>query len=67
MLAQESAVTNLIEVKHAESAMSPYFHRMAERFPEARAVQVVAELRQETQWGLIEVVSAAEWLSELTA
>lgn len=67
VLAQENAVTDLIEVKHADPAISPYFHRMAEHFPEARAVQIVAELRQETQRGRIEVVSAAEWLTELMA
>lgn len=67
VLAQENAVTDLIEVKHADPAISPYFHRMAEHFPDASAVQIVAELRQETQRGRIEVVSAAEWLAELTA
>lgn len=67
VLAQENAITDLIEVKHADPAISPYFHRMAEHFPEASAVQIVAELRQETQRGRIEVVSAAEWLAELTA
>lgn len=40
---------------------------MAERFPQARSVQLVAELRQETQRGKIKVASAAEWLAKLIA
>lgn len=38
---------------------------MAERLPEAAAVQIVGELRQESQRGRVAVVSAAEWLAGL--
>lgn len=67
VLAEENVVTDLIEVKHSDSAVSPFFHRMAERFSQARAVQLVAELRQESQRGRVAVVSAAEWLATLSA
>lgn len=66
-LAEEGAITDLIEVKHADAAVSPYFHRMAERLPQAAAVQIVAELRQETRRGRVDVVAAAEWLAGLRA
>lgn len=65
VLAEENAITGLIEVKHADTAVSPYFHRMAERLPEASAVQIVRELRQESQRGRVAVVSAADWLAGL--
>lgn len=67
VLAEENTITDLIEVKQTATAVSPYFHRMAERLPQARSVQVVAELRQETQRGKVEVTSAAEWLAGLQA
>jgi hypothetical protein len=38
---------------------------MAQRFTSARALQVVEELRQPAQHGLVEVVSAAPWLAGL--
>jgi uncharacterized protein len=67
VLSEENTITDLIEVKQATAAVSPYFHRMAEHFSQARSVQVVAELRQETQRGKVEVASAAEWLALLRA
>ncbi|MDP2785913.1 MAG: ATP-binding protein [Sulfurimicrobium sp.] len=67
VLAEEGAITDLIEVKHADAAVSPYFHRMAERLPQAAAVQIVAELRQETRRGRVDVVAAGEWLAGLQA
>lgn len=67
VLAEEGAITGLIEVKHADAAVSPYFHRMAECLPQAGAVQIVAELRQEMRRGRVDVVAAAEWLADLRA
>lgn len=67
VLAEDNVVTDLIEVKQTDTAVSPFFHRMAERFSQARAVQIVAELRQESQRGKVAVVSAAEWLAGLQA
>jgi len=67
VLAEEGAITDLIEVKHADATVSPYFHRMSERLPQAAAVQIVAELRQEIRRGRVGVVAAAEWLAGLQA
>lgn len=67
VLAEENTITDLVEVKQAAAAVSPYLHRMAEHFPQAKAVQIVAELRQEAQRGKVEVTSAAEWLAGLQA
>ena len=64
-LADGDTVTDLIEVKRADPVPSAYLHRMAQRFTSARAVQVVEELRQPAQHGLVEVVSAAPWLAGL--
>jgi predicted AAA+ superfamily ATPase len=65
VLAEGDTVTDLIEVKRADPVPSAYLHRMAERFAPARALQVVADLRQPAQHGLVEVVSAAPWLAGL--
>lgn len=67
VLAEENTITDLIEVKHSATAVSPYFHRMADLFPQAQALQIVAELRQEAQRGKVGVTSAAQWLAGLTA
>ena len=67
VLADADRITDLIEVKLGDSAPSAYLHRMAERFAPARAVQIVAELRQPAQHGRVEVTGAAEWLAGLAA
>ncbi|MFA7243238.1 MAG: ATP-binding protein [Sulfuricellaceae bacterium] len=67
VLTEDNGVTDLIEVKQSAAVVAPYFHRMAEQFPQARAIQIVAELRQETQRGKVEVTAAASWLAELAA
>jgi predicted AAA+ superfamily ATPase len=65
VLADGDTVSDLIEVKRADPVPSAYLHRMAQRFTSARAVQVVEELRQPAQHGLVEVVNAAPWLAGL--
>ena len=67
VLAEGDRITDLIEVKVGDPTPSPYLHRMAERFAPARAVQIVAELRQPAQHGRVEVIHAAEWLGQLAA
>ena len=67
VLAEGDRVTDLVEVKLGDATPSAYLHRMAERFAPARAVQVVAELRQAAQHGRVEVVDAADWLGRLAA
>jgi hypothetical protein len=51
---------------HADIAISR-FGRLAARFPKARAVQLVRELRQEEKRGDVSIVRAAGWLAELAA
>ena len=67
VLADGDTVTDLIEVKLTDATPSAYLHRMAERLPAARAVQIVAELRQAAQHGRVEVADAAGWLGRLAA
>lgn len=67
VLAEGETVTDLVEVKLGDPTPSAYLHRMAQRFAPARAVQVVAELRQPAHHGLVEVASAEEWLAGLAA
>ncbi len=67
VLVDGETITDLIEVKLSDPVPSAYLHRMADRFSPARAVQVVAELRQVAQHGLVEVVRADEWLAALAA
>ncbi|MBI4753844.1 MAG: DUF4143 domain-containing protein [Betaproteobacteria bacterium] len=45
VLADGDTLTDLIEVKLADSAPAAYFHRTAQAFSQARAIQIVAELR----------------------
>jgi len=65
VLTEGDTVTDLIEVKRADPVPSAYLHRMAQRFTSARALQVVEQLRQPAQHGLVEVVGAAPWLAGL--
>ena len=67
VLAEGDSVTDLVEVKLSDTTPSAYLHRMAERMAPARAVQIVAELRQPAQHGRVEVCDAAKWLGRLSA
>lgn len=67
VLAEGDTVTDLIEVKLGDPVPSAYLHRMAERFAPARALHLVAELRQPAQHGRVEVAKLADWLAELAA
>lgn len=67
VLAEGDRVTDLIEVKLADAVPSAFLHRMAERFAPARALQLVAELRQPAQHGRVEVARLDEWLAGLAA
>ena len=51
VLAEGDTVTDLIEIKLGDATPSAYLHRMAERFAPARALHLVAELRQPAQHG----------------
>lgn len=57
----------LVECKHADAALSRMLINLAAQFPQAQALQVVRELRQEEQRGAIGIVRAADWLAGLSA
>ena len=57
----------LAECKHADAAVSRMLINLAARFPQAEALQVVRELRQEEQRGAVSVVRASDWLATLAA
>jgi predicted AAA+ superfamily ATPase len=67
VLAEGDTVTDLIEVKLTDAVPSAFLHRMAERFAPARALHLVAELRQPAQHGRVEVARLDEWLAALAA
>lgn len=66
-LVENEAMTDLIDVKFSDAVPSRYLHSLAEKFPAARALQLVAELRQPAQHGRVEVADAAAWLAGLSA
>jgi len=67
VLAEGDTVTDPIEVKLGDAVPFAYLHRMAERFAPARALHLVAELRQPAQHGRVEVANLAGWLADLAA
>lgn len=55
----------LIECKHADNRPSGALFRFAGQFPEAEAIQLVRELRQEEYRSPVSIVKGAEWLLNL--
>lgn len=66
-LAENGELTQLVECKHADNSLHRPLARFAEQFPQAGAVQLVAELRQEEQRGRVTIRQAGNWLAELAA
>lgn len=60
-------LTCLIECKASDRAPHPALKRFATEWPQARAVQIVGELRQPQMRDGIEIVDAADWLATLAA
>ena len=67
VLCRNNAPVLLAECRHADTAVSRFMAGLAARFPKARAMQVVRELRQEEKRGDVYIVRAADWLAELAA
>ncbi len=67
VLCRNNAPVLLAECRHADTAISRFMAALAARFPKARAVQLVRELRQEEKRGGVSIVRAADWLAELAA
>ncbi|HSV52443.1 MAG TPA: ATP-binding protein [Burkholderiaceae bacterium] len=66
-LSDASGLTDLIECKWADNAPHRALLRFAGEFPQARAVQLVRDLRQPEQRGPMEITRAADWLAQLSA
>lgn len=67
VLCRNNAPVLLAECRHADTSVSRFMASLAARFPKARALQVVRELRQEEKRGEVSIVRAADWLAELAA
>lgn len=66
-ISEGNALIQLIEAKLSDSAASPALIRFARSFPEAKAVQIVRDLRQEQEHSGVSISRAADWLAGLSA
>nr|UOZ97520.1 hypothetical protein NCPCFENI_01441 [Cupriavidus sp.] len=66
-ISQDNRLVALIEAKLSDSAASPALLRFARSFPEAKAVQIVRDLRQEQDHSGVSIARAADWLAGLSA
>jgi uncharacterized protein len=60
-------LVHLIECKAADSNLHPALQRFAQQWPQAKAVQIVGDLRQPQARDGIDIVDAAQWLAGLAA
>lgn len=66
-LSEGDRLTHLIECKLADSTLHHALSGFAAKFPEAEAIQLVRDLRQEECRGAVSVTDAANWLRGLAA
>ncbi len=66
-ISEDQALTHLIECKLSDSSLSSALLRFSNQFPNAKAVQLVKNIRQEEQRGSIQIAKAAPWLNRLSA
>lgn len=66
-LSLDGQVTHLIECKLSDDRPHRALASFAERFPQVMAVQLVQHLRQEQQFGRVQVTAAGSWLASLAA
>jgi predicted AAA+ superfamily ATPase len=66
-ISEEQTLTHLIECKLSDTSLSSALLRFSNQFPNAKAVQLVKNIRQEEQRGSIQIAKAASWLSGLSA
>ena len=64
-LSLEGSLSHLVECKLADSSPHRALSRFALQFPEAEAVQLVRDARQQEQRGAVAVMPAGEWLAHL--
>jgi len=66
-LSEDERLTHLIECKLADNTVHRALAGFAGKFPEAEAIQLVRDLRQEEYRAPVQIVDAARWLAELAA
>ena len=66
-LSDGDSLTDLIECKVADTRPHRALANFSARFPEARPVQLVRDIRQEEDRNGIAITDAAEWLAKLAA
>ena len=66
-LSEDNRLTHLIECKLSDSSTHRALARFANDFPEAEAVQIVCNLRQEECRAPVHILDAANWLGNLAA
>lgn len=67
VLAENDIITDLIEVKLSDTAVSRQLGYFKERNPQARAIQLVQNARYDTESRGVSINRAAEWLAGLDA
>ena len=66
-LSQDERLTHLIECKLADTNVHRALAGFADKFPQAEAIQLVRDLRQEEYRKPVRIADAASWLGELAA
>lgn len=66
-LSEDNRLTHLIECKLADGAPQRALAGFAKKFPEAEALQLVRDLRQEEYRAPVRITHAADWLAGLDA
>ncbi|MGB7501679.1 MAG: ATP-binding protein [Azonexus sp.] len=66
-LSDDNRLTHLIECKLADPSLHRTLAGFAAKFPEANAIQLVRDLRQEEYRASVAITDAAEWLARLDA
>lgn len=67
VLCERGEPRQFIECKHANNKPAAALIKFAKLFPQAQAIQLVRELRQEEYRSPVAIISAAKWLAELSA
>jgi uncharacterized protein len=66
-LSRKKQATHLIEVKLSDDSPSASFKLLAQKLPEAKAVQLVQNLRREQVKNNVDIADAGKWLAQLSA
>jgi predicted AAA+ superfamily ATPase len=67
VLCEDGMPTHLIECKHADRQPTSALRKFAGQFPQAMAILLVRELRQEEYRRPVSILRGADWLAELAA